>query len=257
MLRTFSILCGLIAILLLTGCSNKKDILYFQNLEAKESFSPKPYKSIIKNNDLLSIIVSSSDMASAIKYNRLVPSIRDDQDTRLTGQPQLQTYLVDNDGSIDLPELGITQVAGKSRFELEQELTAEYRKYIKDVIVTIRLTNFKITILGEVNKPGTYPIRDERVTLPQALGMAGDMTVYGKRKDIILLRDNNGVQESHVIDLTQTDVLESELFYLQQNDVLVVNPNDTQVATSAFNRNNGLYVSIASLLLSVIILIAR
>jgi polysaccharide export outer membrane protein len=257
MLRTLSLFCGLIAILVITGCSTKKDILYFQNLEARESFKPNPYKSIIKNNDLLSIIVSSSDMSSAIKYNRLVPSINNNQNNQLIGQPQLQTYLVDNNGNIDLPELGITGVAGKSRFELEQELTKEYRKYIKDVIVNIRLTNFKITVLGEVARPGTYPIADERVTLPQALGMAGDLTLYGKRHDLILLRDNNGVQESHVIDLTKTEVLDSDLYYLQQNDVLYVGQNNAQVNGASFNRNNALYVSIASILLSVIILIAR
>ena len=240
-----------------TGCSNKKDILYFQNLEARESFNPVPYTSIIKNNDLLSIIVSSSDMASAARFNRLVPSVNMAQSTNLMGQPQLQTYLVDNEGKIDLPELGLRAVAGRSRFELEQELTQEYRKFIKDVIVSIRLINFKISVLGEVAQPGTYSIADERVTLPQALGMAGDLTLYGKRKDIILFRDRNGIQESHLIDLTQTDVLDSDLFYLQQNDVLYVGPNNAQVNGASFNRNNPLYVSIASLILSVIILIAR
>jgi len=257
MLRTYSLLGVVILILTLAGCSSKRDILYFQDLETKETFTPPVYRSIIKNNDLLSIIISSSNMTSAIKFNRLVPSVNDVSDTRLTGQPQLQTYLVDNNGFIDLPELGTIKVAGRSRFELQKELTEEYRKYIKDAIVTIRLTNFKITIIGEVQRPGTFSISDERVTLPQALGLAGDLTLYGKRDDITLLRDNNGVQESHKIDLTQSDFLNSELFYLQQNDVVYVGPNNAQVNGASFNRNNPLYVSIASLILSVIILIAR
>jgi polysaccharide export outer membrane protein len=247
----------ILTLLVLTGCTSKKEILYFQDLEAQEVFNPPVYKSIIKNNDLLSIIVSSSDMSSVARYNRLVPSVNDPSDTRIAGQPQLQTYLVEPTGYIDLPELGRTLVAGKSRLELEKELTEEYKKYVKDVIVAVRITNFKVTILGEVQRPGTYNVPDERLTLPQALGLAGDLTLYGKRKDITLLRDNNGVQESYLVDLTSSDLLNSDLYYLQQNDVVYVGPNDAQVNGASFNRNNPLYVSIASLILSVIILIAR
>ncbi|BAO56723.1 polysaccharide biosynthesis/export family protein [Nonlabens marinus] len=231
--------------------------MYFQDIESKGSYEPEIYKSIIKNNDRLSIIVSSSDMTTVSPYNRLVPGVNDANDFRVNGQPLLQDYLVDNNGYVDLPKLGRRKVAGKSRFELEEELSNDYRKFIKDVIVNIRITNFKVTVLGEVQRPGTYTIPDERVTLPQALGLAGDLTLYGKRNDILLLRDRNGVQESHQIDLTSLEVLESDLFYLQQNDVLYVGPNNAQVNGASFNRNNSLYVSIASVLLSVIILIAR
>ncbi|KQC34051.1 hypothetical protein AAU57_12455 [Nonlabens sp. YIK11] len=257
MLRKSFLLISSAFLLILTGCSSKKDILYFQDISSKEIFTPPTYTSIIKNNDQLSIIVSSADMTTVSRYNRLVPSVNDGEFRQLNGQPQLLNYLVDNKGTIDLPELGQIKVAGMTRFELEKMLTEEYKKFAKDVLVTVRLTNFKITVLGEVSRPGTYSIPDERVTLPQALGLAGDLTLYGKRTDIQLLRDNNGVQESYIIDLTKTNVLDSDLYYLQQNDVLYVGPNNAQVSGSSFNRNNPLYVSIASLILSVIILIAR
>ncbi|WP_105982694.1 polysaccharide biosynthesis/export family protein [Nonlabens agnitus] len=243
--------------MLIASCTTKKEVLYFQDIQEKESYTPENYKSIIKNNDRLSIIVSSADMTNASPYNRLIPGITDANDFRVNGQPLLQDYLVDTDGYIILPKLGKYRVAGKSRMTLEEELSNEYRKYITDAVVNVRIANFKITVLGEVQRPGTFTIPDERVTLPQALGLAGDLTIYGKRKDIILLRDRNGIQESHIIDLTKSDVLDSELFYLQQNDVLVVGPNNAQVNGASFNRNNALYVSIASVLLSVIILISR
>lgn len=255
--RPYFLLLSICALVLLNSCTSRKQVLYFQDIEQKETYQPDDYKSIIKNNDRLSIIVSSEDMTNVSPFNRLVPGIADANDFRVNGQPLLQDYLVDAEGNLNLPKIGVYKAAGKSRFQLEKELTEAYRKYVTDAIVNIRITNFKVTILGEVLRPGTYTIADERVTLPQALGLAGDLTLFGKRKDIILLRDNNGVQESHQIDLTSSEVLDSELFYLQQNDVLVVSPNNAQVNGASFNRNNALYVSIASVLLSVIILISR
>ncbi len=256
MIKKIAIYLGCLC-LVFTSCTTKEEILYFQDVQNRQNFNPENYKSIIKNNDRLSIMVSSADMTSASRFNRLVPGISDASDFRVNGQPLLQDYLVDSNGYVTLPTLGEWKVTGKSRFELEQELKAEYQKYIKDVSVNVRITNFKITVLGEVQRPGTYNIPDERVTILQALGLAGDLTLYGKRDDILLIRDRNGVEQTYVIDLTKSDVLDSEFYYLQQNDVLYVGPNDAQVNGASFNRNNPLYVSIASLLLSVVILIAR
>ncbi len=256
MSKNLFVFFGLVC-LILSSCTSKEEILYFQDVQERQNFRPENYKSIIKNNDRLSINVSSADMTSASRFNRLVPGISDASDFRANGQPLLQDYLVSNEGFVNLPTLGKWKVAGKSRFELEQELLEEYQKYLKDAAVNVRITNFKITVLGEVQRPGTYTIPDERVTILQALGLAGDLTLYGKRNDVLLFRDRNGVEETYKIDLTTSDVLDSDLYYLQQNDVLYVGPNNAQVNGASFNRNNPLYVSIASLLLSVVILIAR
>ncbi|WP_164549905.1 polysaccharide biosynthesis/export family protein [Nonlabens ponticola] len=237
-----------------SNCTSKKKILYFQDAAEQKQFEPPIYESIIKYNDRLSIIVTSSDMSVANRYNRIAPSAEDSDLSSINGQPKLLDYLVDNKGYINLPELGMWKVAGKTRFQLESELLEEYKKYIVDPVLTIRFANFKITILGEVSQPGTFFVTDERLTLPQALGLAGDLTLYGKRQDVLLLRDVNGVQESHTIDLTQTDVLDSDLFYLQQNDVLYVGQNRTQANAASFDKNNALYLSIASTVISLVIL---
>src|SRR5699024_5338662 len=124
-------------------------------------------------------------------------------------------------------------------------------------IVNVRIVNYKVTILGEVSRPGTYTIDGERITLPEALGLAGDMTIYGKRDNIIILREVDGKKDHRIIDLTTIESLNSDYYYLKQNDVVYIQPNEAQIQSSKFNRNASVYVSVASLLLSVLVLIFK
>jgi len=245
-------------IVVFSGCASRTDVAYFQNLTDTSEFAPTDYKTVIKPGDLLSIIVSSKDMVTVSPYNRLVPGVSTGSVSQVQGQQQLQSYLVDNTGTIEFPTMGKIVVSGLSRTELERKIRAQIQPFVPEVQVTVRFLNFKITVIGEVARPGTFSVTDERVTLLQALGLAGDLTLYGNRKDVLLLRDNNGIQESQRIDLTDSSVINSKEFFLQQNDVLIVSPNQVQVnRTSAFLQNSGLFISIASLLLTATLIIIR
>lgn len=257
-MRIFKTLLLLAIFSILVSCGTRKEVVYFQGLSESSEFTPSNYKSIIKPNDLLSIIVSGQDMLTVSPYNRIVPSVAAGNTTSLiAGQQQLQSYLVDSEGNINFPTIGKIDVSGLSRLELEDKIYNFVKPSVPNAEVVVRFLNFKITVLGEVARPGTFTVEDERVTLPQALGLAGDLTLFGERSDVLILRDNNGVQESHRVDLTDASFLDTEQFYLRQNDVVYVSPNKARANGSSFNQNSPLYVSIASLLLSVIILIAR
>ncbi len=124
-------------------------------------------------------------------------------------------------------------------------------------MVDIRIVNFKVTVLGEVNRPGTFTLDYNRITLLQVIGTAGDLTIYGNRKNVTVLRDVNGIQTTSTVDLTSASFIDSDFYYLQQNDVVVVEPNYAQIQAAGFNRNASLFVSIASVLLSLIVIISR
>ncbi|MAB57231.1 MAG: hypothetical protein CL524_06730 [Aequorivita sp.] len=158
---------------------------------------------------------------------------------------------------MDFPVLGNIKVAGLTRTELSDMLTQRISEYVKDPIVTIRILNFKVSLLGEVNRPGTYNFEGERLSLPAALGLAGDLTLYGRRDNVLVIRDDGKTKNYKYLDLRSADVLNSEYYYLQQNDVVYVEPNRAQVQSSSFNRNTAIYVSVASLLLSAMAIIFR
>ena len=130
-------------------------------------------------------------------------------------------------------------------------------EYVKDATVDLRVVNFKVTVLGEVNRPGNHLFDHNRITLLQAIGTAGDLTIYGNRKNVTVIRDVDGVQKVHKLDLTTSEFIDSDYYYLQQNDVVIVEPNNAQVQAAGFNRNASLYVSVASVLLSLIVILSR
>jgi len=245
---------------MLFSCASPKDILLFQDIEDLEAYSESQRNNpTIREDDLLIITVSAPDMDAARPYNLMIETrpIRGVSDINLSSNSQQQTYLVDPDGNIELPILGRQHVAGMTRAELVDHLRSLIIKDVRDPIINIRIVNFKVTVLGEVNRPGSYTIDGERVTLPEALGLAGDMTIYGKRKDVIVLRETNGKKEHRMIDLTSIESLNSDFYYLKQNDVVYVSPNNALVQSSKFNRNASVYTSVASLLISVLVLIFR
>lgn len=211
---------------------------------------------VIRPNDMLVINVSAADMEVAMPFNLLMPA-RNLQEANSSFNREIQAYIVNNDGTIEFPVLGTMEVGGLTRQELVQKLKEEIGKHIVNPIINVRITNYKVTVLGEVNRPGTYPIGDERITLLEAIGMAGDMNIYGRRDNVIVIRENEGIKEYKIIDITKSDFLQSDYYYLQQNDVVYVQPNGPQIQASAYNRNISAYVSISSLLISVILLIDR
>lgn len=258
-LRFFQILACL---LLVTSCVSRKEIVYFQGLEtAGSTLEMNAQKSLhIKPNDLLTITVSAAEQEAAMPFNLPVMGMPMQGDTgglSVTGRQQLQTYLVDSDGKIEFPVLGTVEVAGLSRQELQKKLKSEISEYVQDPIVNIRLVNFQVSVLGEVNRPGTFDVRDEYLTLPKALGLAGDLSIYGKRDNVLVMREENGKKVYEYLNLTDPKIVESPFYVLKQNDVVYVEPNAAQRQSASYNRNASVYISIASVLISLAVLITN
>ncbi len=244
---------------LLSSCVSREKIVYFQDIEKLSQNSEAVVPSIaLKPNDLLSITVSASDLESARPFNVIIESRPMEGSSGVfTNNTQQPGYLVDNDGYINFPVLGAIKVEGLTPKELNAHLKTQLSAYLKDPIINIRILNFTVTILGEVERPGTYAISGEKISILEALGRAGDLSLYGKRDNVLVIRENNGKKTTAFLDFRSSDFMNSEYYYLQQNDVVYVEPNQAQRQSSSFNRNSTVYISIASLMLSVLVLIFR
>jgi polysaccharide export outer membrane protein len=243
--------------LLISSCASKKDILYLQDYERIASMTTDNFEPlVIRPNDILLINVASFDMEAAAPFNLVQPA-RNLAQARTATSRDAQGFIVNTDGTIEFPVLGTVMAGGKTRQELVNHLKTEISAYLKDPIINIEITNYKITVLGEVNSPGTYSVRDERITLLEALGYAGDMNIYGKRNNILVIREENGVRNYSVVDITNSNFVQSPFYYLKQNDVVYVQPNNPQIQASAYNRNSSVYLSIVSLIITLTVLITR
>lgn len=244
---------------LLSSCVSRKKIVYFQDIEnlAQNSAMAKPSLTI-KPNDLLSITVSAADYESARPFNVIIESRPvAGSSSVFTNNTQQPGYLVDTAGDIHFPVLGTIHVEGLTPKELNNQLIGRLATYIIDPIVNIRILNFTVSILGEVSRPGTYTVTGEQISILEALGLAGDLTIYGKRDNVLVIRENGGKKSYVFLDLKSSDLLDSDYFYLKQNDIIYVEPNQAQRQSSSFNRNSTVYISIASLMLSVLVLLFR
>ncbi len=247
--------------LLISSCASGKKIPYFQGLDEITQSNTEDGNLVIKPNDLLTISVSAFNMEAAAPFNLPVVGVSGgsgiDAQMRVGGVAQLQPYLVDRNGNIDFPQLGTLKVSGLNRHQLVNKLKTELTELVKGPIVNVRIVNFQVSVLGEVNRPGTFSIPDEYLSLPKALGLAGDMTIYGLRDNVLVMREENGRKTHAYLDLSDGNVVNSPYYYLQQNDVVYVEPNNAQKQGAAYNRNASVYISIASVLISLAILITR
>jgi len=230
---THAFLAVTAVVLIAPSCATKKDILYFQNIE---EVVPQPqtteYEAVIKKDDRLTIIVSGADKTVTAPYNLTLGEMTTGYSS--TGNPEQSTltYLVDPDGNINFPILGIIHVEGMTRNQLVNYLQTEIGKDVKDPIVYVSIRNYKITVLGEVRNPGTYTMDSEKITILQALGRAGDLNLTAERDGILLIREENGVPRHYTIDLKSAELLNSPYFYLQQNDVIYVPASAERVASA-------------------------
>ncbi|WP_128763394.1 polysaccharide biosynthesis/export family protein [Leeuwenhoekiella aestuarii] len=255
----------LLVLLSCISCVSRKEIVYFiddevTTKEFKEFNLSSQNNVTIKTNDQLAITVTALEQEAAIPFNLPMVgtgTILDNELTPNRTQPQIQTYLVSNDGEIDFPVLGEINVLGLTRNELAALLKEKIALYIKNPMVIVRISNFRITVLGEVARPGTFSVSDEYISLPKALGLAGDLTIYGKRKNIKVLREEGEKMIQMSLDLTDPGIVESPYYYLRQNDIVYVEPNKPQRQAANYNRNASVYISVASVLVSLIVLIAR
>lgn len=248
--QIFGVLSFVLLTALVSSCGSKKDVVYFQNssdfetLVDRNSFTPK-----FKVDDLVSIYVSTLDNEASVPFNLF----RGVSEGGIT--PEQVDYLIDKNGEIDFPVIGKLKIAGLSPDELRVLLRQELADYLKDPIINIRLRNFSVTVLGEVKNPGTFPVVGERITILEALGYAGDLTIKGERNNVMVIRDFDGTKVYSRIDLTKKEALNSPVYYLTQNDVVYVEPNKSAVTSSALDNRATIAVSIASVLITSAVLI--
>jgi polysaccharide export outer membrane protein len=243
-------------LVLLFSCASKKDMIYYQDIDTLTTQEKSPsYEIKIQPDDLLMIIVSAEDPEIATPFNLTTSFVAIASRPDLLGQQSNQLYLVDVNGLIDFPILGKLKISGLTRSEVLKMLQEKISVYIKDPIINIRIMNFKFSVQGEVTVPGTYSVTSERITLIEALSMAKDLTVYGKRKNILIIREVGGVKTFNRVDITNADFLNSPFYYLAQNDVIYVEPNKNKINGAAIGPNTGVIISVSSLLITLITLI--
>lgn len=238
------------------SCASKKDIYYLQDATFKESNEIEYSSPIIQPNDILKISVNTPNPEAAIAYNRSEIQGFRPQNLQLI---QLDGYLVGADNTINFPTLGILNTKNKTTSDLSQFISSRLINdgHLLVVDVNVRLLNAKVTILGEVRKPGTYTFTEQNITIMQALGYAGDLTINGKRDDILITREINGKRYISRINLTSTDFMDSPYYYVKPNDLIVVNPNNPRVKNAGYVGNVGTVLTIVSLALSITILLTR
>jgi len=241
----------IVSVVFLSSCATKKDIVYFQNAKNFEtivdtdSFTPR-----LKVNDIVSIYVSTYDMEASRPFNLVM---------QLGGTGgQLIDYLIDIEGNIDFPVLGKIKLLGLTIEEAKELIKQKLAEgYLKDPIVNIRIQNFRITVLGAVGNAGTYPISGERVTLMEALALAGDLSIQGRRDNVLIIRDFNGTKTYTRVDLTNKEIFNSPVYYLTQNDVVYVTPNNAAISSASGDARIGLISSIIGLAVTIAVLLTR
>ncbi|WP_343567383.1 polysaccharide biosynthesis/export family protein [Sphingobacterium sp.] len=216
-----------------------------------EQFVPK-----IQANDILTVVVTAADPKVTAPFNP-VSSMMSNNLTQQTDMALRPTYTVDEKGDLTLPMLGKVHVAGLTRVEAIEKIRSDLGQYIKDPGVNINFNNFRVTVLGEVARPGSFIMPTERVTVLEALGMAGDLTIRGVRENVMLIREVDGQKITRRLDLTKQNTLNSPYYYLAQNDVIYVEPNKSQINNSKLGSNTNVIISIAGLLITVISVLTR
>ena len=255
MMKKVVLLVLMAFVLALTSCVSKKEILYLNDLKASDSANFQWSDVIVQPNDILSVKITAEDMELAMPYNL----------TSGTGQQQnvqgpqllLQGYLVSNEGAINIPVLGSVDVKGLTYTQVEEKIQKELndKQLLKNPVVVCRIVNAKVTVLGEVRSPGTYTFYEKKLTILQALGLAGDLNITGVRKNIKIIRMENNQQLLGEIDLTQKDWMNSPFYFIKPNDVIVVDPNTAKVKSAGIIGNAGTLLGTISVILSSFLII--
>ena len=243
------------------SCSSKRNTLsYFQDIDTETFTSPINNIAIepkIEPMDELLITVSSLQPEMSLPYNLpLINPASGDQGFVSGATPSQSTYIVSKDGDITMPMLGKIHVEGLTTNQLASLLTEKISKDVEEPIIVVRLLNFKINVGGEVANPGQYTVKDQRFSILDAISTAGDLTPYGERTNVLLIREENGQRKAYTLDLTSADVLTSPNFYLKQNDYIYVSPNKIRNDNSKYNQNNAYKLSVISTVVSGVSVIA-
>ena len=257
----YSILLTLVSILF-ASCGSVKNVAYLQNSEDIDfTRSEYLYDARIMPKDILTITVNTVNPEAAAPFNLTVPTSFNNQTRSTYSQAVLQTYLVDNQGFIDYPVIGRLEVGGLTKSMCEKLLHDKIQPYLnaaENPVVTVRMSNYKISVLGEVNRPGMFTVSNEKINLLEALAQAGDLTIYGVRDKVKLIReDAKGRKEIHTINLNDANIINSPYYYLQQNDIVYVEPNKVKAQNSSIGQSTTLFMSGTSILVSLASLIVN
>ncbi len=243
----------IIFVFILNSCASKKDVYYFQDID--NSISEIQFKFLkIQAGDILDIQIKAYTPESVQIFSR--------QSMLTSQQGQFQNraidgYLVGENNKIILPMIGSISTENQTTQTLANKIQEKLKPFVNDPSVNIRILNFRISVLGEVARPGTFTVLEERISIPQALGLAGDLTINGDRNHVLLLRNNDGEKTNKIIDLTKSNFLKSPFYFLKQNDIIYVRPNNARVKSSGVVGNASTLVSILSLAVSLFIVITR
>lgn len=253
----FAVLC-----LVLGGCASGKHIAYFQNADSVSLEASKGlFDARIMPKDLLTITVSTTDPKAATPFNLSVTNTLNSSGVLSTGGGALQTYLVDNEGYINFPVVGSIKVGGFTKRQCENAIREKILPYMaekENPIVTVRMASFKVGIGGEVKSPGVYTVDQEKISILEALARAGDMTIYGRRENVLLVReDSTGQKSFHRINLNDANIINSPYYYLHQNDYIYVEPNKVQAQNSAIGSSVTIWFSVLSVVTSVASLVVN
>lgn len=246
----------LLVLALFSSCKAYKQVAYFQDLDNQGNLEEaiKNYTTLkIQKNDMLAITVASMNSEASAMFSMGASAAAPVPSAASASSAAPVGYLVDQNGSIQLPFLGKIKVAGLSTAEIGKMLEDKLQEYLKDPIVTARLTNFKISVLGDVTTPGVYPVQGERISLVEALSMAGDLTITALRKNVLLVRENEGKRQFVRLDMNDKNIFNSPYYYLQPNDVLYIQPSNAKyAAVDITTRNLSIVLSTISLLVVIL-----
>ncbi len=235
-------------ILSMVGCGSSKNVTYWQNIDSISLAASKGlYDARIMPKDELTILVQTTDPLTSEPFN-----------LRLNGQQnQIQNkgYLVDNDGYINFPIVGKIHVAGLTKTECEDLVKSKIQPYLsrtENPLVSVRMSSYRITVIGEVGSPGVIPVSTEKINIVEALAQAGDMTVYGKRDNILLIReDQQGEKHKVRLNMNDANIINSPYYYLQQNDIIYVEPHKVKARNTFFGSNTSIWFSVLGIATSI------
>lgn len=250
---------------LLSACSSPKNVAYIQNSDYIDfSRSEVLYDARIMPKDILTITVNTVNPEASAPFNLFVASELNNSGGKVrlnTGGQTLQTYLVDNKGCIEFPVIGTLDVGGLTKSACEKLIHDKIQRFMnaeENPIVTVRMSNYKISVLGEVNKPGMFTVGNEKINIFEALAQAGDLTIYGVRDRVKLIRENErGHKDVYTLNLNDAEIINSPYYYLQQNDVIYVEPNKVKAKNSSIGQSTTIWISITGALVSLASLVVN
>ena len=249
-------------VLLLDACSSAKQVAYFQNIDSTSLTASKGlYDARIMPKDLLTITVVTSDPSTSKPFNLSIQNTLGTDGRLGSTTGSLLQYLVNNDGDIDFPVVGTVHVAGLTKDQCEDLIKSKVKPYLaesENPVVTVSMSSYRVTVAGEVTSPKVVPVSTEKMSVLEALAQAGDLTIYGRRDNVLLIRENaDGQKEAHRLNLNDANIINSPYYYVQQNDYIYVEPNSVKAKNSAIGQSTTLWFSVVSILTSVAALVVN